>query len=195
MTEPKGGELGRVRVYIACSVDGFIAAEDGDLSWLPGGVGGPSVDPDAPTDPGALHYEDFIKDVGVLLMGRGCFDTVAAMEAWPYACPVLVATHRALDGLPEGVRGIHGAPHELLREAHAVARGKDIYLDGGQMIGQFLDSGLIDELVVTQIPVVLGAGRPLFANLQRRHRLQLVGHHRYFGSMLQLHFRPVPNPT
>lgn len=190
MPDLSPAEAGRVRVYIACSIDGFIAGEDGDLSWLPGGPGGPQVDLQAPSDPGALSYEAFIKDVGVLLMGRGCFDTVAAMGSWPYSCPVLVASHRQIDDLPPNVAAVEGAPDTLLRSAHAVAGGKDIYLDGGQMIAQFLDAGLIDELVVTQIPVVLGKGLPLFAGLTRRHRLQLLGHHRYHGTMLQLHYRP-----
>jgi dihydrofolate reductase len=176
--------MGRVRVYIASSVDGFVAGVDDDLSWLP---------TEGPGDPGdALTYEAFTAQVGVLLMGRRTFDVVAGFEgAWPYDKPVLVATHRPLPAnAPAGVRAVSGTIGEVVAVAQQAAGEADVYLDGGALIRSALDAGLIDELVVTMVPTVLGAGVPLFAGTERRHALQLVGVHRYGEQMVQLVLRP-----
>jgi dihydrofolate reductase len=187
MTSPES----RIRVYVACSVDGFIAGEDGDLSWLPGAEGGPALPVDAISDEGALAYSDFISGIGALLIGRGCYDTASGFESWPYGdLPVFVATHRPLEAKPPTVTAVSGVPQALVDAAKERAAGKDVYLDGGELIRQVMDAGLVDDLVITQIPVVLGRGIPLFAGVTKRHPLELVGHYRFMGSMLQLYFRP-----
>lgn len=191
----------RVRVYIACSLDGFIAGKDDDLSWLPG------ADPNQPTgeafdaapaserarhDAGAVEYDDFMSGVGALLMGRRTYDVVLGFGgSWPYGeRPVLVATHRPLKAAVASVEAVHGTIEELVDRARESAGGSDVYLDGGHLIRQALDAGLVDDLIVTLVPVVLGQGQPLFAGAQNRHQLEFTGHYRFGGTMVQLHARP-----
>ncbi len=173
----------RVRVFIACSLDGFIAGAGDDLSWLP-----------PPSDDGSDHgYAAFMAQVGALLMGRRTFDVVAGFEGpWPYGeTPVLVATRRPLQPLAPTVRAIHGPIPALVDQAKQAAAGRDVYLDGGELIRQALDAALVDELVVTLIPVVLGSGHPLFAGAQQRHRFELLANATLPGGLVQLTFRPL----
>lgn len=186
----------RVRVYLASSFDGFIAGPDDDLSWLTGTPDGPPLDEPSVSDPGALELDDFLKSVGAMLMGRRTYDVVRGMGIeWPYGeLPVLVATHRPLDSAAPTVRAVTGDIHELIDEARQAAGTEDVYLDGGIMVRQALDAGLVDHLVITLIPIVLGAGHALFAGVKERHRLEIEGSYRYQGKALQVHMRPLPAP-
>lgn len=173
---------GRIRVFIACSLDGFIAGPNDDLSWLP-----PPSD-----DPADDHgYTPFMAEVGALLMGRRTFDVVRGFGgAWPYGeRPVLVATRRPLGEAPAVVRAVEGGIDALLDAALAAAGGKDVYVDGGDVIRQALDAGRIDEMVVTVVPVVLGAGHPLFAGVKQRRALERVGCEGIGHGMVQLRYR------
>jgi len=149
---------GRLRVFIACSLDGFIAGPDDDLSWLP-----------APSDDDH-GFREFFDDVGALLMGRRTYDVLEGFDGpWPYeARPVMVATHRDLQPSQPTIRSISGSIEEMVGFAHEVAGERDVYLDGGHLIRAALDAGLVDELTLTMVPVVLGAGTPLFVGAQRR---------------------------
>jgi dihydrofolate reductase len=174
----------RVRVYMACSVDGFIAGPDDDLGFLAEPA---SERADAPEPSGALRFEAFMQQVGALLMGRRTHDVVAKMGVWPYGdTPVLVATHRDIERAAHSVRPVEGSIDSLIERARAVAGDKDVYLDGGDLVRQGLDAGLVDELCITVVPVLLGGGGTrLFDDLKRRTKLELVAHHR-LGHMLQV---------
>ena len=179
---------GRVRVYIASSLDGFIAGPDDDLSWL---TGPEAANPGGPTDPDALTFEAFIADVGAVLMGRGTYDVVRGMTWWGYGeRPVLVATHRELGEARGTVRAVSGSIEALVAEARTAAGEKDVYIDGGDLIRQAVAADLVDELTVTLAPVALGSGHPLFAGLPRRYPLEITGHHTYEGGMVQIRARP-----
>jgi dihydrofolate reductase len=182
----------RIRVYIACSLDGFIAGPGGDLSWLPGASGSSEGIPTS-VETGALGFEQFMSEVGALLMGRSTYDVVAGFGGvWPYGKrPVLVATHRPLTPVRAEVRAVHGDVSTLVALARDAAGDEDVYIDGGDLIRQALDADLIDDLVVTLVPVLLGKGSPLFAGVEQRRPLEFLGHHR-FGSMLQVQLRPTP---
>lgn len=191
------GPTSRARVYIASSLDGFIAGPDDDLSWLTGtepGDRGPEPEGGWPAaDPEAVTFEAFMADVGALLMGRRTYDVVRSFgPGSPYGeVPVLVATSRPLDDdPPPAFRRVDGSIEELVAEANRVARGKDVYLDGGSLIRQAADAGLIDDLIVTLAPIALGDGRPLFAGLEKRCPLEILSARRFAEGMLQLHLRP-----
>lgn len=179
----------RVRVYIASSLDGFIAGPNDDLSWL---TGPDAANRGGETDAGALSFEAFIAEVGALLMGRRTFDVVQGMEWWGYGeRPVLVATHRGLgDGVRDTVRAVSGSIHEMVALAKEAADGKDVYIDGGDLIRQAAEADLVDDLTITLAPIALGAGHPLFAGMAKRFPLDIVGHHTYDGGMVQIHARP-----
>lgn len=181
--------MSRVRVYIATSLDGFIAGEDDDLSWL--GSGPPDEAGTAALAPEALSFERFIADVGVLLMGRRTYDVVERFDQWYYGdLPVLVATTRPLTPRVPTVRAIAGHLDELLAQARQVAGDKDIYLDGGALIREATLAGRVDEFVITMIPVLLGRGIPLFAGLAERRRVEILSSTPFGGGAVQIRARP-----
>jgi dihydrofolate reductase len=128
-------------------------------------------------------------------MGRGTYDAVAAMGVdWPHPeRDTLVATHRPLTGAPPRVEAVGGPIDELIEVARERAAPRDVYIDGGHLIRQALDRGLIDELIVTVCPTVLGAGSPLFAGAERRHALRLAAHRELPGGLVQLTYTPGPD--
>ncbi len=145
-------------VFIAASVDGFIAGPQGELDWLEDPAYAGNVIQ-------GLSYADFIATVDALVMGRNTFEKVLTFESWPYeGTPVIVLTRRAME-VPEVLQGKvsvrSGQPEEIV--ARLGAEGKrHLYIDGGKTIQQFLRAGLIDELTVTRFPILLGEGIPLF---------------------------------
>ena len=170
---------GTARVFIACSLDGFVAGPEDDLSWLPAPVAGEDY-----------GYAEFMAGTAAILMGRRTYDVAAAFADWPYGdTPVFVATSRPIDPVAPTVRAVHGSPAELLAAVRAETAG-GIYLDGGSLIRACLDAGLIDELTVTVVPVVLGDGTPLFAGVAAPHRLALESATPYPNGLVQLRYRP-----
>lgn len=172
-----------VRVFIASSLDGFIAGPDNDMSWL----GSPGPDED-------YGFTAFMAATGALLMGRTTYDWVSEhADEWPYGdTPVLVATSRPLTKPRAGVSAVAGTPAELVAAARAVAGGKAVYADGGTVIRSLLDAGLIDDVTVTVIPAILGAGTPLFAGVTTRRVLELRSAVTFADGLVQLRYgRPV----
>ena len=121
---------GSVRVFIACSLDGFIAGPNDDLSWLPETQG---------DDHG---FRAFLEGISALLMGRATYRVVEGFGGeWPFGeRPVFVATTRPLEPAAPTVHAVSGTPAELLAAVREVTAG-DVYLDGGNLIRQFLDEG------------------------------------------------------
>lgn len=146
------------RVFIAVSIDGFIATADGGVEWL---------DDIEPVEGNDLGWSAFISGVDALVMGRGSFEKVLTFGFWPYELPVVVMSS-TLTGVPEELVGkvelSSLGPGELVGEL--ADRGwSNLYIDGGKLISSFLNEGLIDSLTITTIPVVLGGGIPLFSNI------------------------------
>jgi dihydrofolate reductase len=162
----------RTVYYTATTLDGFIADEQDSLAWLF------VQDQD---EKGPLNYEDFIKDIGALVMGRTTYEWILGHnertgDAWVYDLPAWVMTHQDLPGV-EGadVRFAQGDVSSVHAEMVAAAGGKDVWLvGGGDLVGQFADAGLLDEIITYVAPVTLGAGRPL---LPRRLELRLEETH------------------
>lgn len=174
--------MSALRAFFAQSLDGFLAGEDDDLSWLPQ----PS---DATGDAG---FGAFLEQTGALLMGRRTYDIVRGFEGpWPYGDrPVLVATTRPLPPGPPSVRGRAASIAELVAEARTLAGGRDVYLDGGGLLRQAIEAGLLDELTVTIVPIVLGRGLPALAGAQARCSLALCRSQPLHSGMIQLTYRP-----
>ncbi len=172
--------MAQVHVFIASSLDGFIAGPNDELDWLDGHEG--EID----------TYHPFMETVGALLMGRRTFDVVSGFDVpWPYGeTPVLVPTSRPLVTEVDSVRAISGSIEELIAQAQEVAGEKNVYLDGGRMIRSALDAGLVDELTLTMIPVALGAGIPLFAGVRQPHAMELLSTRPLGGGLVELRYRP-----
>jgi len=166
----------KASVFIATSLDGFIARKDGGLDWLP-------------QDGGEPHgYEEFIATVDAIVIGRKTFETVVSFDAWPYGSKPVIVLSSAPSTLkpPEGAdcHVMSASPAEVVERLRA--RGlTDLYVDGGLTIQRFLDAGLIQRLVITRIPVLLGDGIPLFGPLRQDIRLQHVGTRAFPSGMVQ----------
>ena len=166
----------KASVFIATSLDGFIARQDGALDWLP-------------ADGGEPHgYDEFIATVDALVIGRKTFETVLTFDTWPYGSkPVVVlSTRPAALRAPAGAvcEMMTGTPHEIV--ARLSARGmKHLYVDGGVTIQGFLEAGLVQRLIITRIPVLLGSGIPLFGPLSHDVRLNHVAARSYPSGMVQ----------
>jgi dihydrofolate reductase len=172
-----------IRVFIAQSLDGFIAGPDDDLSWLPQG------DAEAQGVFEDSGYAELMEQSGALLMGRRTFDVVHGFGSWPYGdMPVFVATSRPLGCDEPTVRAVAGTPHEMLGAVRDEVGDGGIYLDGGALIRSFLDVGLVDEVTVTVIPVILGEGVPLFAGTVGRRALRLQASRELGAGVVQLRY-------
>ncbi len=167
-------------VFIGTSVDGFIARVNGDLDFLPAGGGEPH------------GYDEFMASVDALVIGRNTFETVLAYPEWPYGKKrVVVLSSKPLDfsGVREGrVEQMSGAPAEIVSKL--AARGvKHIYVDGGITIQAFLRAGLIQRLIITRVPVLIGEGIPLFGALPADVRLKHVATRHYPSGLVQTEYQ------
>jgi dihydrofolate reductase len=165
----------KASVFIATSLDGFIARANGDLDWLPPGGG-------------EEHgYDAFMATVDALVIGRKTYETVLAFDQWPYGeKPVFVLSTGRLAPAPVGalVEHMSGAPAEVV--SRLAARGvQHVYVDGGITIQRFLEAGLIQRLIITHIPVLIGTGIPLFGPIQRDITLTHVGTRQYASGLVQ----------
>lgn len=143
----------RSKVFIACSLDGFIAREDGSLDWLM------DFQEQAPEGED-FGYGEFMQGVDCLVMGRATFEFVASLPEWPYAGRRVVVMSRRGVEHPE-VESTFEPPRDLAKRlAREGVQG--VYVDGGLTIQSWLSEGLIDEMTISWIPVLLGSGRPLF---------------------------------
>jgi dihydrofolate reductase len=157
-------------VYIATSLDGFIAREDGTIDWL--------MDANASVPSGEdCGYAAFMNTVDVLIMGRNTFEQVAQFEPWPYEGKRVVVLASKSPVFREGP-GIQweasaDSPGDLLKRL--AAQGcKRAYVDGGKVIQSFLREGLIHDMTITTIPILLGSGRRLFDTLPSDMKLRLA---------------------
>ncbi|MCC5905088.1 MAG: dihydrofolate reductase [Balneolaceae bacterium] len=171
-------------VYIAASLDGFIARPDGDIEWL--------HNPDyGPMGNDGLSYEQFISGIDALVMGRNTFEKVLEFDPWPYvSTPVAVLTSRPLEipgKLEQKVIPVSGEPEKVVQEL--AGKGfRNLYIDGGLTIQQFLEAGLIDKITITQIPVLLGDGIPLFGKMDNETQLSLIDTTAYKNGFVQFRY-------
>jgi dihydrofolate reductase len=150
----------RATVYIATSVDGFIAREDGGIDWLPEG-GGEEGGED-------YGYQEFVDSVDAIVMGRSTYELASSFGSWPYGeKPVVVLSSRRVvipEAIARTVEAMSAAPREVVRRLAQRGFGH-LYVDGGRTIQGFLGEGLIDRLILTKVPVLIGSGIPLFGAL------------------------------
>jgi len=163
----------KVRLFIATSLDGYIAGPGGSLDWLYG-------DDD-------YGYDAFLAQVDTLAMGRRTFESVLNYGDWPYeGLETWVFSRRANPPLDPRGRYTSATPQAWTAERMR-GEGKDIWVvGGGEMIRSFLDARLVDEMTLSVHPIVLGAGTPLFPAGSRHHKLRLLAVRRYDSGLAQL---------
>lgn len=166
-------------VFIAASVDGFIARKDGRIDWLPSGDGPNGED---------YGYRRFFDSVDALILGRKTFETALYFGKWPYGKkPTIVLSRRRLSipkRLPDSVEAMSCTPKALV-EALAGRRMRHLYIDGGRTIQGFLRAGLIQQITITRIPILLGDGVPLFGSLKKDVKLRHLRTRAYANGMVQ----------
>ena len=169
----------RASVFVGTSVDGFMARADGALDFLPPGGGEPH------------GYDEFIASVDALVIGRNTYEIVLAFDEWPYGDKaVFVLSSKPLRDAPAGavVERLSGEAGDIVSQL--AARGYEhLYIDGGITIQQFLRAGLIQRLIVTRVPVLIGTGVPLFGPLDRDIRLTHVATCHYPSGLVQSEYR------
>lgn len=169
-------------VYIATSLDGYIAEKDGGLDWLM----------NIPNPTGSdFGFADFMSGIDALVMGRATFEKVLSFDQWPYDKPVFVLS-REMTMLPSDMAGkaelLCGDIDQILATLNQRGMTR-LYIDGGKTVQSFLAADLIDELIVTSIPVLLGDGIPLYGALDGQLDFELVGSEVLLGQMVKSHYR------
>lgn len=166
-------------VFIATSLDGFIARVNGELDWLP---------QDADSTGEDYGYAEFMKSVDTLVMGRMTYEKVRTLGDWPYgAKPVVVLASRKIDipkELSKTVTTMSGNVEAIVSHLESLGN-KHLYVDGGATIQKFLNAGAINRLILTRVPVLLGKGLPLFGFLQNDILLKHVRTTDYPSGLVQ----------
>ena len=169
-------------VFIATSLDGYIADKNGGLDWLQSIPNPDNLD---------MGWVNFIDRIDALVMGRKTFEKVCGFDCeWPYTKPVFVLSN-SMKSMPEGYEGkaepIKGSLPEVTEKIHQ--RGyKHLYIDGGVTVQGFLKEDLIDEMIITVIPILLGGGIPLFGELPKLVEFEHVKTEVFLSAIVQNHY-------
>jgi dihydrofolate reductase len=165
-----------VTVFVGTSVDGFIARINGDLDFLPEGGGEPH------------GYSEFIATVDAIVIGRNTFEKVLTFDGWPYGSKRVVVLSSRPIGLSLAIGGVveqmAGPPVDIVSRL-AASGANHLYVDGGITIQRFLAAGLVQRLIITRVPVLIGDGIPLFGILPRDVRLRHVMTRHYPSGLVQ----------
>jgi len=167
-------------VFVGTSLDGFIARRNGEFDFLP-------------ADGGEPHgYNEFIATVDAIVMGRNTFETVLTMSPWPYGDKrVVVLSSRPIDlSAAAGAKVEHmsGAPAEIVSKLAATG-AHHLYIDGGITIQRFLRAGLIQRLIITRVPVLIGDGISLFGALPHDIRLRHIATKQYPSGLVSSEYQ------
>lgn len=170
-------------IFIATSLDGFIAKSDGDIEWL--------LKRDDPTEDHG--YNSFISNIDGIVMGRETYEKVLKFEDWYYSKPVIVLSRTLTSSsvperLKNKVRILNSTPRELMNSL-AKEKWKRVYVDGGKIIQSFLQDGLIEDMIITKVPVLLGQGRSLFGPLKNEISLEHLTTLAFPSGLVQSHYR------
>jgi dihydrofolate reductase len=173
------------KVFVGTSLDGYIADRDGGLGFLETVPNPENID---------LGFTAFMESVDAVLMGRKTLETVLSFGVpWHYSKPVFVLSS-AMKEIPEKLVGkieiVSGPIRDVVNELNM--RGlNDLYIDGGQIIQNFLAEDMIDELIVTQVPVLIGGGTPLYSSLPNHQEFDLVSSKNLLKALVQSHYKRI----
>jgi dihydrofolate reductase len=172
----------KIRLYIACSLDGYIAREDGSIDWLT------EYDNNSETDYG---YSEFYESIGAVLMGRKTYEQVLGLGNWPYGEKKTYVFTRQKEPLhcEKNVEFVSGDIKEFARSLMENTY-KDIWLVGGsQLIKIFLKEGLVQDMIIFLVPVILGSGIPLFDHIGKDIRLKTGRVEKYENGLVRLEYK------
>lgn len=170
-------------VFIAKSLDGYIAGKNGELDWLESVPNPDNID---------LGFLSLMQEIDAIIMGRTTFEVVCGFEGeWPYDKHVFVLSN-SLSTVPEKLNNkitlLKGSPLEILQKIHSQGYFK-LYIDGGRTIQNFLKEDLIDELRITTIPILLGGGFSLFGDLPKPMMFEHLKSEVFLSQLVQDHYQ------
>jgi len=155
----------KISIYIAVSIDGYIAREDGNLDWLDRAHGFEGED---------YGFQKLFGSIDALILGRKTYEAVAAMPiSWPYAGKRVIVLSNTLHSVKKEAEIYRGKLTDLVSKLHQEGI-KHIWVDGGTTASQFLSLQMVDAMTLTIIPVVLGSGIPLFHRLGKEILCRLI---------------------
>jgi len=173
----------RTSAFVAASIDGYIAREDGNLDWL---------DHYAAIAAGDTSYNEFISTVDVIVMGKNTFEKALTFDSWPYEGTPVKILSSTLKEIPPELAGqveiVSCTPEELMARLDDQAF-RHAYIDGGKTIQSFLKAGLLDEIILTHIQILLGRGISLFGPLDHDIPLKLVKSKNLPWGFVQSHYK------
>ena len=172
----------KVTVYIATSLDGYIARPDRDIEWL--------HKPEYTIENETMGYTELMASIDYLVMGRNSFEKVLTFPTWPYPNNKVIVLSSTLEDIPEHLKdsvSIQPCTDDLM-EYLQTAGAKHIYIDGGQLIQSFLQANLVTNIIITQIPVLLGSGISLFGKLDTDIHLELQESISFKNGFVQSHY-------
>ncbi|MCB9210515.1 MAG: dihydrofolate reductase [Ignavibacteriales bacterium] len=174
------------KVYIATSIDGFIAKKNGDINWLM----------DIPNPEGSdFGFNEFMNSVDAIVMGRITFEQVLKFSEWPYIKPVFVLSSTNIsvpEFLNDKVNIIKGNPKSIIEKLNSM-QYSNLYIDGGKTVQEFLKEDLIDELIITRIPILLGDGIPLFSKLINDQKYEHLATEIFNNTLVKSHYKRIRN--
>jgi dihydrofolate reductase len=179
-------------VYIATSVDGFIAREDGSIDWLES-----SGNQDAEMgDDVDMGFNDFMSSIDCLIMGRNSMEMISSFnltpEQWPYKDARVIVLSNTIKEPPENLKGkveMYSGELSALVEKLEQEGYEHAYIDGGKTIQAFLNLNLINEITITRIPILLGKGKSLFGKTTQEIKLENVKSKAFPNDFVQVHYK------
>lgn len=170
-------ERPKISIYIATSIDGYIARKDGNLDWLQYGHTG---DED-------YGFKNFINSVDALILGRNTYEVVSGFDEWPYKGKRVVVLSNTLNDVRKEAELFQGQLTDLASLLYSEDI-KHVWIDGGITISKFLEAGLVDDITISVISMILGSGIPLFSIMNKEHKCQLISTQSYPSGLVQLKY-------
>lgn len=180
MTEAKKKPLQKrptISVYIAMSIDGYIARQDGSLDWLDQ-VGDPNED---------YGFQNLLASIDGVILGRNTYEVAASVVDWPYKGKKIIVLSNSLQSVREEAELFCGDLTQLVAQLHDEGI-KHVWVDGGVTISQFLDLQMVDFMTLSIIPIILGAGMPLFNVIDKEIPCCLISSQSYPSGLAQLKY-------
>ena len=170
----------KISIYIATSIDGYIARKDGGLDWLDMSHGG---DED-------YGFQKLLNSIDALILGRNTYEVVSRFDEWPYKGKRVIVLSNTLKEVRKEAELFCGQLTELASILHSEGI-KNVWVDGGITVSKFLEAGLVDDITISIIAVVLGSGIPLFSTMNREHKCRLISTQSYPSGLVQLKYEVV----
>ena len=173
-------------IYIATSLDGYIARKDGSLDWLI----------EVPNPEGSdFGFSEFMESIDAIVMGKNTFEMVLTFGEWPYTKPLFVLSN-SLKSIPDHLTGkvqiISGSPPSVVKKLNS-RQFNNLYIDGGKTCREFLKYKLIDEIIISRIPVILGDGIPLFAEIAEEQKYDHIKTEVFNNTIVKSYYKKIGN--